>query len=39
MKGMKDFIALPATHSIIVWKPTVHEQIVNFLKNGEFRHD
>lgn len=38
MKGMKDFIALPATHSFIVWKPTVHEQIVNFLKNGEFRH-
>lgn len=38
MNGMKDFIALPATHSFIVWKPTTHEMIVNFLKNGEFRH-
>lgn len=39
MKGMKDFIALPATHSFISWKGSVHKQIINFLKDGKFSHD
>ncbi|PJB73733.1 MAG: hypothetical protein CO093_00070 [Alphaproteobacteria bacterium CG_4_9_14_3_um_filter_47_13] len=39
MVGMKDHIALPATHSFISWKPDVHKQIVSFLKNGNFNEE
>jgi len=38
MNGMKDHIALPATHSFISWKGDVHGQIKNFLNEGQFQH-
>ncbi len=34
--GMKDHIALPATHSFIAWNPSVHRQTCHFLKTGQF---
>lgn len=39
MAGMKDFMTVPATHSFISWKGSVHKQAINFLKNGQFAHD
>lgn len=38
LKGMKDHVTLSATHSFISWKPSVHKQIIHFLKHGEFKH-
>lgn len=38
MAGMKDYIALPATHSFMAWKSDVHEQIISFLEEGFFQH-
>jgi pimeloyl-ACP methyl ester carboxylesterase len=37
MEGMRDHVALPATHSFIAWKPSVHQQIIRFLENGSFK--
>ena len=39
LKGMKDHVTLSATHSFISWKPSVHKQIVYFLKHGKFKHE
>jgi hypothetical protein len=39
MDGMKDHLVLSATHSFISWKPEVHNQIINFIKNGEFKRE
>lgn len=36
--GMRDHIVLPATHRLMPWKPSIHKQILYFLKNGEFDH-
>ncbi|MGH1404013.1 MAG: esterase/lipase family protein [Alphaproteobacteria bacterium] len=38
LQGMKDHVTLSATHSFISWKPSVHKQIIHFLKHGEFKH-
>ena len=38
LKGMKDHVTLSATHSFISWKPSVHKQIIYFLKHGKFKH-
>lgn len=34
--GMKDHITLSATHSFIAWKPSIHKQIIYFIKNMKF---
>lgn len=39
LKGMKDHVTLSATHSFMSWKPSVHKQIVYFLKHGKFKHE
>lgn len=39
MDGMKDHITMHATHSFISWKPSVHKQIVSFIKEGHFKHE
>lgn len=36
LNGMKDHVTLSATHSFISWKPSVHKQIIYFLKHGAF---
>lgn len=38
LPGMKDHITISATHSFISWKPSVHKQIIYFLKHGKFQH-
>ncbi len=37
--GMKDHVTLSATHSFISWKPSVHEQIIYFIKHGSFKRE
>ncbi len=39
LDGMKGHVTLPATHSFISWKPSVHKQIIAFLEKGEFSHE
>ena len=39
LEGMKDHITLPATHTFIMDKPNVHNQILQFLEHGLFKHD
>ncbi len=36
LKGMKDHITIPATHTFISWKASTHQHIIDFLKNGRF---
>lgn len=36
--GMRDFLELPATHTMMMWQRSVLDQIVVFLENGEFDH-
>lgn len=39
LKGMKDHIVVPATHSFISWKASTHQHVINFIKNGHFKHE
>lgn len=39
LPGMKDHITLPVTHTFIMNKQSVHQQIFNFLEQGRFRHE
>lgn len=36
--GMKDHIAMSATHSFIMYHPSVKRQVLHFLRNGSFDH-
>lgn len=36
MAGMKDHVVVNATHSLIVWRPSVQQMAIGFLKNGTF---
>ncbi len=38
VSGMSDFLVLPATHTFMMWKREVLDQVVNFLKSGQFDH-
>jgi triacylglycerol lipase len=37
--GMSDFLALPYTHTFIMDKPAVQDQVVHFLQHGRFRRE
>lgn len=39
LKGATDFIALPVTHTSILWSSKVSEQIIIFLRAGKFDVD
>jgi len=39
VKGMKDFIVLHASHTWIMWRREVLDQVVAFLADGAFQHD
>jgi hypothetical protein len=39
LNEMKDFFAVPHTHTFIMQSPEVLRQIENFLKYGKFDHD
>ena len=39
LDGMKDHIVVPATHSFISWKPSTHQLVINFIKNGRFKDE
>jgi triacylglycerol lipase len=36
MAGMKDHKVVNATHSLIVWRPSVQQMAIGFLKTGKF---
>ncbi len=38
VKGMKDFVALPTTHPFMMKNYAVIEQVVYFLKHGQFKN-
>lgn len=39
VEGMKDFIALPVTHTFMMKNKKVIKQVVHFLRNGQFDHE
>jgi len=38
VEGMKDFLILPQTHTFIMQSQDVIDQVIHFLKHGEFTH-
>lgn len=36
LEGMRDFIVLPHSHTVMLWRAAVHTQIVAFLRDGKF---
>ncbi|MFC2166612.1 esterase/lipase family protein [Acidobacteriota bacterium] len=39
VEGMADFLLLPYSHTFIMRKEAVFEQVVHFIKSGEFSHE
>ena len=39
LEGMKDFLAVPHSHTFIMRSDEVARQVVEFLRNGRFRHE
>ena len=38
VEGMTDFIVMPADHSFLMWQESVLDQVVKFLRLGQFDH-
>jgi triacylglycerol lipase len=38
VRGMSDFLVLPHSHTFIMRSPAVIEQVIHFLRHGDFRH-
>lgn len=39
VEGMRDFIVMPYTHTFIMQRQAVIEQVLHFFEHGNFRHD
>lgn len=37
LQGMRDFIVLPHSHTVMLWREAVHAQILAFLRDGKFQ--
>lgn len=37
LDGMRDFIVLPHSHTIMLWRRTVKQQVLHFLREGRFQ--
>lgn len=37
VEGMRDFVAVPASHTFMMWDDEVIAQVLEFLRNGRFR--
>jgi triacylglycerol lipase len=37
LDGMADFVAVPVSHTFIMWSPDVSEMVTSFLRTGAFR--
>jgi len=38
LAGMRDFIVLPHSHTVMLWRSAVHGQVIAFLRAGRFAH-
>ncbi len=38
LEGMKDFLVVPYSHTLMLWRAAVSEQVLAFLRNGRFSH-
>lgn len=39
VEGMTDFLVVPHSHTYIIWRDAVIDQVLHFLENGRFRHE
>jgi hypothetical protein len=39
VEGMTDFLVVPHSHTYIMWREAVIDQVVYFLENGEFQRE
>lgn len=38
LDGMKDFLVVPYSHTLMLWRSAVSEQVIAFLRDGHFIH-
>jgi len=38
LEGMRDFLVVPYSHTVMLWRSEVIEQTLRFLKEGKFKH-
>ena len=38
LEGMRDFVEIPSTHTLVLWNDEAVKQVVRFLNEGRFRH-
>jgi pimeloyl-ACP methyl ester carboxylesterase len=38
LEGMRDFIVVPYSHTVMLWRDEVIQQTVTFLREGKFKH-
>ena len=38
LEGMRDFVEIPSTHTLVLWTDEAVKQVVRFLKTGRFEH-
>ena len=37
LEGMRDFLVMPHSHTIMLWRRPVHRQVLHYLREGRFR--